>query len=386
MQYVSKMQSSNRPGRIVLIATSLVSMVLGSIHTFSVFLVPLEALFGASRSTVTLVYSFGLVCLTAAVLFGPVIYTRVRPATIYVLVAMLGAIGLGIAGTADSIGIVWIGYSLVFGVANGLGYGFGLQFAARANPDQVGLAMGVVTAAYALGSVLAPYGFVLALETGGFPAAMIALGITVFMVGIGAAILIARTGLSYHTPTKEGTPTGLLQGRLVMIWIAYGSGVAAGLMAIGHAAGIASSSGFSGWIAAAVLAACNLVGSFFCGWISDRISHQRILIFLPIFGAVALLGMAIMPIQTMLFLAVIGFVYGGMIATYPVVIAKIFPGEDGPRAYGRVFTAWGAAGLLAPWLAGQIYDWSGEYIAALWLAAGLAVVSAITAQKFMQRV
>lgn len=50
----------------------------------------------------------------------------------------------------------------------------------------------------------------------------------------------------------------------------------------------------------------------------------------------------------------VGFAYGGIIATYPAAIAILFPGEDGPLAYGRIFTAWGTAGLLAPWLAGQI--------------------------------
>jgi OFA family oxalate/formate antiporter-like MFS transporter len=150
-----------------LFAASLVSMVLGSIHAFSVFLEHLETTFGSSRATVSLIYSFALVFLTIAVLFGPVVYSHLKPATIYVLVAFLGIIGTGLASVADGLELVWIGYSLVFGIANGLGYGFGLQFAARANPDHKGLAMGVVTAAYALGAVLAPYGFEVALAFGG---------------------------------------------------------------------------------------------------------------------------------------------------------------------------------------------------------------------------
>ena len=379
------MNPSNPQGRIALIAASLVSMVLGSIHAFSVFLEPLETLFGSSRAAATLVYSFGLVFLTTAVLFGPVVYSRLKPATIYVLVAFLGALGTGLASIADGFLLVWIGYSLIFGTANGLGYGFGLQFAARANPDQMGLAMGVVTAAYALGAVLAPYGFVVALAFGGFFSAMIALGSVIFLVSMCAAFLIARTGLRYNNAQTESSVSRFLPGRIAAIWIAYGSGVAAGLMAIGHAAGIASTSGFSGWIAAATIAGCNLVGSLICGWLSDRVSHRSILTSLPLLGATALLAISVFPGQTLSLLGVVGFVYGGTIATYPVVIANLFPGEDGPRAYGRVFTAWGTAGLLAPWFAGQIYDWDGEYNAALWVAAGLAILSAVIVQKIMQQ-
>lgn len=363
----------------------MVSMALGSIHAFSVFLAPLEIAFGTSRATVSLIYSFGLVFLTATVLFGPTVYSRLQPATIYIWVAFLGAIGAGVASIADGYWLVWVGYSLIFGIANGLGYGFGLQFAARANPNHAGLAMGVVTASYALGAVLAPYGFDLALTFGGFFLAMATLGSVVFVVSIGAAVLVARSGVKYTDTQAARRVTHLPVGLIAMIWVAYGSGVAAGLMAIGHAAGIAATAGFAGWIAAATIAGFNLVGSLLSGWLSDRISHRRILTTLPIIGAAALLALTVLPEQTLILLGVVGFAYGGTIATYPAAIANLFPGEDGPHAYGRVFTAWGAAGLVAPWLAGQIYDWTGHYTDALWAAAALGILSAVMAQKVVQR-
>jgi OFA family oxalate/formate antiporter-like MFS transporter len=169
--------------------------------------------------------------------------------------------------------------------------------------------------------------------------------------------------------------------RIAAIWLAYGSGVAAGLMAIGHAAGIALTAGFSGWKAAAAIAGCNLVGSLLSGWLSDRISHRRILMILPLLSAIALLTLSVLPRETIALLGFVGFAYGGTIATYPAAIARLFPGEDGPYAYGRIFTAWGVAGLLAPWLAGQIYDWGGSYTSALWVAAGHGILSAFVARK-----
>ena len=338
-------------------------------------------MFATSRATVSLIYSFSLVFLTIAVLFGPAIYARFRPATIYIWVALLGVIGVGLAGVGGTLETAFIGYSLAFGIANGLGYGFGLQFAARANPDHSGFAMGVVTAAYAFGAVVAPYGFAAALAFGGFGLAMAALGTAVIAVGFGAAVLVARSGAQYSDTSAKRRASTLPWGRIAMIWVAYGSGVSAGLMAIGHAAGIAATSGFSGWIAAAVIAGCNLVGSLLSGWLSDRVPYRRILTTLPLLGAAALLALSVFPALTIPLLGVVGFAYGGTIATYPAAIAILFPGENGPLAYGRVFTAWGVAGLLAPWLAGQIYDWSGGYNPALWLAAGLGLVSAMVVRK-----
>lgn len=373
-------------GRMILFAASMVSIVLGSIHAFSVFLEPLETQFETSRANVSLIYSFSLVFLTIAVLFGPGIYSRLQPATIFVLVAFLGAIGAGIAGIGGSLELVFIGYSLIFGIANGLGYGFGLQFAARTNPDHPGLAMGVVTAAYALGAVLTPHGFELALASNGFSLAMMALGSVVFAVGIGSALLVALSGAQYFHSKAELSASNLPWGRIATIWIAYGTGVSAGLMAIGHAAGIAATAGFSGWIAAAAIAGCNLLGSLLSGWLSDKVSHRGMLIILPLLGAAALPGLVVFPGLTIILLGVIGFAYGGTIAIYPAAIAVLFPGENGPRAYGRIFTAWGIAGLLCPWLAGQIYDWGGSYTFALWMAAGFGVISAVTASRGIRRI
>ena len=368
-------------GYKVLLAASMVSMALGSIHAFSVFLGPLETMFNVSRASSSLVYSFSLVFLTVSVLFGPVVYARLSPATIYLLVAVLGAAGACLAGLGGSLVSVFVGYSFIFGIANGLGYGFGLQFAARANPARAGFAMGVVTAAYAFGAVLAPYAFTAALTHGGFSHAMIALGSVVLVVGVSSAAIVARSEARYANVGNQTPTLPLPFGQIALIWIAYGCGVAAGLMAIGHAAGMAEVAGFSGWVAAALVAGCNLFGSLLCGWLSDRASHRAILAALPLIGFVALIGLSAFPNLSNVFLGFVGFAYGGTIATYPAAISKLFPGENGPRAYGQVFTAWGIAGLIAPWLAGNLYDGSESYQVALYVAAALCIASAVTAGR-----
>ena len=369
----------------VLFAASLVSAVLGSVHAFSIFLVPLEAALGLSRATVSLTYSFALVCLTLTVLAGPAIYARFAPKHIYVTVATLGAAGAWGAGQAAGIGGIWLGYSLAFGVANGLGYGFGLQFAARAWPDRAGFAMGVVTAAYALGAALAGRAFEALVAIGGFSSAMTVLALTVLGTGLLAAWIVARSGAGYADATDAVIKTRITSRHLIVIWLAYGLGVAAGLMAIGHAAGLATIAGFTGWHAPAILACCNLCGSLAAGALTDKSPPRHLLPALTILSAVGLAWLAISPSATLLALGLVGFSYGGIIAAYPAAIARRFPGDAGPRVYGRVFTAWGVAGLTAPWVAGAIFDATGGYGSALWLASALSLgAAALAGQAFRQ--
>lgn len=73
-----------------------------------------------------------------------------------------------------------------------------------------------------------------------------------------------------------------------------------------------------------------------------------------------------------------GIPYGAHIAAFPAAIRRMFGAESFAWAYGRVFTAWGAAGILARWLAGALYGvamgytWAFE-LAALAASLGLAL-------------
>lgn len=393
-RYPSGMRSST-PGisRIngtgVLIAASLLAAVLGSVHAFSVFLSPLEARFGQSRGMVSLTYSLALVVLTLAVLWGYRWYARWPAGRFVTGICMLGAVGALVAAMAPTLTLVWLGYSVLFGCANGLGYGFGLQIAAQANPEREGLAMGIVTAAYALGAVLSPALFSAAVSTGGYRAAMLGLMAVLVLTGPVSGGIMYLSRAAFTSAGRRHNPRTVPAITLLLFWLGYGAGVATGLMAIGHAAGISAVLGFKGadWVAPVVIAICNLAGSLIAGQLADRIAPLRLLIGLPLLsaGAACVLALSAGPSQLLLLLGLIGFAYGGIIAAYPAAIAKIFGVGDGPRIYGRVFTAWGMAGLLAPWLAGSLFDLTGAYQLALLVAAALGAVSAISTLVLSRR-
>ena len=371
--------------RSVLLAAALLAMVLGSVHAFSVFLDPLEQQLGASRASVSLTYSFALLCLTAAVLWGHSLYAKTTAARFVLGTSILAALGAIIAAGGGNLTTIWIGYSLIFGAANGLGYGFGLQIAAQANPSRPGLAMGIVTAAYALGAVAAPPIFATACSAYGFSGAMLILAAILVITGLNCAMLMSRAKARFVAPLLR-TQSNAAARLIAHYWLAYGCAVFAGLMAIGHAAGIATAldANTASWIAPATLAICNLTGALIGGRLSDFVSPKTLLTALPLLSAVGLASAALVPSIYLLALGAIGFAYGAIIAIYPAVIAKRF-GENGPRLYGRVFTAWGFAGLAGPWLAGALFDATGGYRIALLIAAALAAISSLAAFRLPNR-
>ncbi len=368
-------------GRRVLLASLLVSLVLGTVHAFSVFLEPVEARFAVGRSEASLTYSLALVALTFGVLIGHRVYERLAPAGLALLLLLAAAGGLLLAAWAASLPLLWLGYSLIFGLANGLGYGFALQYAAQANPARGGLAMGLVTAVYGLGAALAPLPLWAALSLGGLQAGFAGLAAAMLAAAIPAFLLLRRADLPFHasSPLVE-TPPAEARREVALLWVGYGAGVAAGLAAIGHATGIARAGGLGEAAvqsAPVAIAAANTLGGLLGGLLTDRVRPQRLLAALPLLSAGALLWLALGPSGWPLLaaLALVGFAYGAIIAVYPAAIARRFGAVAGVRVYGRVFTAWGAAGLLAPWAAGLLYEASGHYRLALLAAACLALVS-----------
>lgn len=370
-----------------LLAACLLTGSLGSIHAFSVFVVPLEQSLGASRGAISLIYSLALVFLTVAVLLGHRLYDCIAPPFLAAGAALAAGLGLLLAAFGSSLWAFYLGYGLLFGAANGLGYGFALFLVGRDDRHRKGLALGLVTATYAIGATVFAKLFGAIVASAGTDYALGTMGLVMVLVALSAALLLRGQARRMPAPPSDrvGGPAAVRQRALIAwMWLGYGLGAAAGLMAIGHAAGIvlAARGDAQAAVAGAMLIGIgNALGGVIAGWLADRWPVRILLAALPLLSAAALFSLSLEPQVTLAvsLLALIGFAYGAIIVVYPAAVAKRFGGQDFSRVYGQIFTAWGLAGLAAPWLAGALFDLSGSYRLALLLAGLGALLSAATA-------
>ena len=363
--------------------------MLGSIHAFSVLLDPLELRLGIARSQASLLYSGALIALTTAVLLGHHIYRRWSPQGLAMAVTVATAAGIALAGATTSYWLTVAGYSLIFGGANGVGYGFALQHSASALPERSGLAMGVVTAFYACGATIAPFLFSFGINRIDLPATMVATAGVFIVMGSAAAALYrldAAPALADRADEASASSADSSASRLAprpttaLLWLGYGAGAMAGLMVIGHATPIIESVGGASSIAVvttAAIAAANMAGGLGAGALGDRLSTTTLLIALPAISALVLLAAAITTSAIALAtgLVVVGGVYGAIIAVYPAAVRQLAGAQQSARLYGRVFTSWGAAGLAGPWLAGLLFERTGGYQTSLVIAGLVSLVS-----------
>jgi MFS family permease len=359
----------------------LLSGVLGSIHAYSLFIESFESDLGVGRGEAGAPYSVALASLTVVVLVSHLLF-RLVPGPLVVLIASGGAAtGLLLAASANSLAGVVLGYGVVFGAFNGLGYAFSLQRASESNPDRRGFALGLVTAAYALGGASSALVLDAQVAAGGATSALRWLAFAIAVTGIVTSVLLANN----DSPAR-GSSTRLSSANfrvLAPLWTAYLLAVLAGLMALGHAAAIVDDAGGPGGAAVVAAGLASASGGLWIAFVADRTATDRLLRLLPLGSAIVLVVAAVASHGVVLMVAVAGiaFTYGALIAIYPLAVTQRF-GQDGySQAYGRVFTAWGTAGLVGPVGAGHLFEVTGSYRIPMFLAAAAAIGSAVVARQ-----
>ena len=370
-----------RPPTRSLVGCVLLSGVLGSIHAYSLFIESFESDLGVGRGEAGAPYSVALASLTVVVLVSHLLF-RLVPGPLVVLIASGGAaIGLLLAASANSLAGVVLGYGVVFGAFNGLGYAFSLQRASESNPDRRGFALGLVTAAYALGGASTALLLDKQVAASGATSGLRWLALAIAVTGIVTSVLLTNN----DSPARR-SPARLSSANLRILaplWTAYLLAVLAGLMALGHAAAIVDDAGGPGGAAVVAAGLASASGGLWIALVADRTATDRLLRLLPLGSAVVLVIAAVVSHGVVLMVAVAGiaFTYGALIAIYPLAVAQRF-GQDGySRAYGRVFTAWGTAGLVGPVGAGHLFEVTGSYRIPMLMAAVAAIGSSVVARR-----
>ncbi|HEY7607641.1 MAG TPA: hypothetical protein VIF14_00285 [Alphaproteobacteria bacterium] len=377
----------HRPHPVAVVAAgALICLSAGSVYGWSLFYQPIETELKVGRTWLSGAFSIASILFAAAMVAAPMLF-RGRPAPLLALLSgFLCAAGTAIPGLVRELWCIVLGYGLLFGAGCGIAYSVALQANVMALPQRRGLAAGLTAGSGALGSVAAALAFRAGITAFGPWQTLIWSGVSFVGVAIVAALLMR--GIVMPVPGRSTAAnrfeTAAERRIEITLWLGFFFGACAGLMALGHAAGIALA--YGGALAPVALATAlitggNGVGRLGAGWLADLLPVRRILVAAPLLAALALVALALLP-DVNLALAVLtatGLAYGAMAATYPASVAIYFGVARTATVYGRVFTSWGAAGLVAPGLGGYIFDLSGGYGVALALAAGAGLLSAAVA-------
>lgn len=377
---------------LVLTMALICSATMGILYSWSVFVSPLEQMFGWTRTQTTFTFSLIMVFMGLGMFTGGLIMQKIGPVKTATIGGLLLGAGFFLASYTTSLIWLFITYGVIAGYGLGMANVVPISVALRWFPDKKGLISGLVImflalGTFALGSKLSPA----LIKAYDVTTAFRVLG----LVFIGVIVVSAQF---FRYPEAAGGPSGTIWGitttemlKTPTAWIIVVWGLSiqtGGLMIIGHIIGYAISQGVSqsqALMAMTVFALTNGLGRLFHGWLHDAAGSRISLTVNALLMLLGLLGLRYLtgPLGyagLLLSITPVAMAYGGTVAHYAVLVATFF----GPKYFGSnygFFTFPGVTGaIIGPMLAAFVYDQSNSYEVAIMAGAAISVIGLIAAQ------
>jgi MFS family permease len=375
-------------------------MGFGSAYTFSAFVESLQRDFGASRGSVSLVFSLaGFLYFGLGVVSGP-LADRWGSRRLAVAGMFLLGLGLAAASMARSLTEIYLAYGLGVGLGVGASYVPVLGAVQRRFVRRRGFASGIAVSGIGVGTLAMPPLAALLIEALGWRNAYLILGLLAAVIGSGLALLIendprdrglgpdgdpppATTILAVSSAKPEGASVreAITSRRFVALYAAClicAFGVFVPFVhlvpyALDH--GVAQSSAV---LLLGVIGVGSTAGRFFLGGLADRIGRGPSLLLMHLGMALALM---IWVISTGIwslaaFAFVFGVFYGGWVAVLPALVTDYFGGRNVSAIIGILYTSVAFGTLIGPSAAGFAFDLRHSYTLPILASVGANVVAA----------
>jgi MFS family permease len=374
-----------------------INLALGVLYTWSVFAKALIDQAGWTKTQSQFPYTLACLMFAVFMIIAGRWLDKAGPRVIASIGGLLAGAGMIIAGVTQSVTGATIGFGLVVGAAMGFGYSAPTPAAVKwFQPHKKGQIAGLVVAGFGLASVyIAPLTNFL-LKNFGVSKTFIYEGILFFGIIIILAQVLAfppRGYVPYGGPapqTKAGSATSskldftpgemLRTPQFYLLWIMFCFAASAGLLVIGHLAKISQIQGGISWgfVLVAVLAVANASGRIFAGWLSDKLGRTNTMLIVFAIQAVNMFLFATYKSAALLLLGSVltGLAYGALLSLFPSATFDYFGLKNAGMNYGLVFSAWGAAALIGPIIAGRVADLTGGYGSSYLISGVLLLIAA----------
>jgi MFS family permease len=377
----------------------------GSAYTFSAFVESLQRDFGASRGSVSLVFSLaGFLYFGLGIVSGP-LADRFGSRRLALAGMILIGLGLAAASAARSLPEVYAAYGLGVGLGVGCAYVPAVGAVQRWFVRRRGFASGLAVSGIGVGTLVMPPLASFLIENLGWRGAYLALGALVAVVGGGLALLLEndprdrglgpdgdplQPGAQAIQPPGASVREAIRSRRFISLYAAClicSFGVFVPFVHLVPYAGDHGVTPSSAVLLLGVIGVGSTAGRFFLGGLADRMGRQLSLLLMFIGMALAL---AIWMISTGIwslaaFAFVYGVFYGGWVAVLPAVVMDYFGGRNVSGIIGILYTSVAFGTLIGPSAAGFAFDLSHSYtlpiLASVVANIIAAVIVAVTSRR-----
>ena len=417
---------NKRHGVFAVIAAIAIQLTLGVVYIWSVFQTGIAiSIFDGDNAAAGLTFSLILAMLAIGSLAGGYLSSKYSTRRVVFVGGLLLSTGFFLASfvTPSISWLLWVTYGIMGGLGMGFTYSTTIACAQKWYPHKKGFVTGLIVSALGFGGVLfTPVAEFLISTFGGIGVGelntFLVLAIVFFVVcttgsffmrtpppnylvglpvDIGATTATATANTqtkvdatsASEQPEAEATKSASASARAItqsdanntpknylpretvktlrfyLITITFMFGCMGGLMILGFARPIAVANGLEATATIGVMAATmsNSFGRLFWGAISDKLGRINTLIVLLSISAILSLFINMANGNWIfLLIALIGFVYGGLLSNFPSLTADIFGAKNMAANYGLVLLGFGIGAIISSQIAGYFKNLASENI------------------------
>ena len=393
---------------IILLASCLINLCIGSLYAWSVFATPMAAYLtsvtGSEVAGLAIIFTIANAVGPITMISGGFINDKIGPKWVIFIGGILFGFGMIASGFAKSVGMLLLTYGLGVGLGVGMVYGCTVSNSVKFFPDKRGLVGGIATASYGISSVIIP--IVANALIDNFDVTM-----AFKLLGTAMLVIICVSAFFIQTCPKDFEPEGwnppapkagakapvdkdwkaMLKDPIFYVMILMlCCGAFSGLMVTSQASPVAQNmigmTAAEAAVAVSVLAMFNTLGRILAGFISDKIGSVNTI--LGVF-LVSVLGLGLLFISGegsvatfYIGVCIVGLCFGSIMGIYPGFTASQFGARNNSVNYGIMFIGFAAAGYFGPTIMSSIYASAGAYQTAFLAAMALAIAGAVLTFAF----
>ncbi|MDP9939989.1 MFS transporter [Ectopseudomonas alcaliphila] len=372
---------------LLLGASLILALSLGTRHGFGLFLPPMSAEFGWGREVFAFAIALQNLIWGLAQPITGALADRFGARKAIVIGGVLYVLGLLCMGMADSPLSLSLSAGLLIGIGlSGTSFSVILGVVGRAVPvEKRSMAMGIAAAAGSFGQFAMLPGTLGLIGWLGWSAALLALGLLVALM-IPLAVMIKET----PPPTSNGPQQTLVEalreatshsGFWLLALGFFVCGFQVVFVAVHMPAYLVDHHlpALTGTTVLALVGLFNIFGTYIAGWLGGRMAKPRLLSILYLLRGVVITLFLLAPLtqwSAYLFGIAMGLLWLSTVPLTNGTVATMFGVRNLSMLGGIVFLFHQLGSFLGGWLGGYLYDTTGSYDLVWQISIGLSVMAA----------
>ena len=363
----------------MLIGSALIlALSLGIRHGFGLYLVPMSHEFGWSHQVFSLAIAMQNLIWGAVQPFTGALADKYGSKIVVITGGILYCVGLLLMAISSTSWLLNLSTGLIIGFAlSATSFSVLLSAVGRAvPPEKRSMAMGIASAAGSFGQFIMLPTTLLLLQNIGWSAALVVSAILVALIVPLGFLLKAPMYVdpnTAHLPVKPQLSfkqiLKIVRNHRPFWWLALGflvCGFQVVFLGV-HLPGFLIDHGFSattGTIFLALIGLFNVVGSYTAGWLGDKYSKPKLLMWLYGLRGIAIITFLTVPLSTWsiyTFGVVMGLLWLSTVPLTNGIVANMFGVKYLTMLSGLVFFTHQIGSFLGGWLGGLNHDMTGNY-------------------------